>query len=255
MKERVVVFDGEDKFIAKKDRIFDKSKGKSYSGNNPEGDRFKQYMLEKQKGCVVPELGDPDFCKKAEQFIKTRGEGKATPEQVWKVHSLFQDNCVEKPKEKSAAGDIQTPPIIPNLPTSSTPTFPDWESLDCDSIEREIAALQQTLLTSRFSANVVDLYNTAISRGTAVKAQKCGIAPPVLGDNPLPPVDAPPAPRPTPVVVNPLGVSLSASSLGMQPNSGSQTKSDTGEKKKSSNLLIWLLVGGALIYLITSQKK
>lgn len=254
MKERVVVFDGEDKFIAKKDRIYDKSTGKSYGGKNPEGDRFKQYMLEKQKGCVVPELGDPDFCKKAEQFIKTRGEGKATPEQVWKVHSLFQDNCVEKPKEKSAAGDIQTPPIIPNLPTSTTPTFPDWESLDCDSIEREIAALQQTLLTSRFSGEMVDLYNAAISRGTAVKAQKCGIAPPVLGDTPLPP--ASPTPRtPSPISVNPLGVSLSASTLGTQPNSASQTKSDSGDKKKSSNLLIWILLGGAVIYLLTSNKK
>lgn len=254
MKERVVVFDGEDKFIAKKDRIYDKSTGKSYGGKNPEGDRFKQYMLEKQKGCVVPELGDPDFCKKAEQFIKTRGEGKATPEQVWKVHSLFQDNCVEKPKEKSAAGDIQTPPIIPDLPTSSTLTFPDWESLDCDSIEREIAALQQTLLTSRFSGEMVDLYNAAISRGTAVKAQKCGIAPPVLGDTPLPP--ASPTPRtPSPILVNPLGVSLSASTLGAQPNSASQTKSDSGDKKKSSNLLIWILLGGAVIYLLTSNKK
>ena len=211
-------------------------------------------MLEKQKGCVVPELGDPDFCKKAEQFIKTRGEGKATPEQVWKVHSLFQDNCVEKPKEKSAAGDIQTPPIIPDLPTSSTPTFPDWESLDCDSIEREIAALQQTLLTSRFSGEMVDLYNAAISRGTAVKAQKCGIAPPVLGDTPLPP--ASPTPRtPSPILVNPLGVSLSASTLGTQPNSASQTKSDSGDKKKSSNLLIWILLGGAVNYLLTSNKK
>lgn len=255
MKERVVVFDGEDKFIAKKDRIYDKSTGKSYSGKNPEGDRFKQYMLEKQKGCVIPELGDPDFCKKAEQFIKTSGEGKATPEEIWKVHSLFLDNCVEKPKEKSAAGDIQTPPIIPDPPISSTPTFPDWESLDCDSIEREIAALQQTLLTSRFSADMVDLYNAAISRGMAVKAQKCGIAPPVLGDSPLPPVSAPPPPSPSPIVVNPLGVSLSASSLGVQPNSASQTKSDTEEKKKSSNLIIWLLLGGALLYLLTSEKK
>ena len=125
-REKVVVFDGEDKFIAPKSRTYNKKIGKSeFVGvvESPEGDKapvttidgdaFNDYMRRKNLTAVLPSPSEPDFCAKAQEFIQTNGDGIATPEQIMQAYQLFQDNCVEKPKEVKPVESDSPPPVKP----------------------------------------------------------------------------------------------------------------------------------------------
>ena len=146
-REKVVIFDGEDKFIAPKSRTYNKKIGKSeFVGvvESPEGDKapistidgdaFNDYMRRKNLPAVMPSPSEPDFCAKAQAFIQSNGDGKATPDQIMQVYQLFQDNCVEKPKEgKPVDSDspppappqeeepVKAPPALGSMPTTSIP--------------------------------------------------------------------------------------------------------------------------------------
>lgn len=123
-KERVVVFDGEDKFIAPRNTIFDAKtgiaeqvgvdgdrnqqivfEGQPQSGGTdsqpktPAGSAFEDYMRRQNAPVVMPVVGEPNFCQKMQTFIQTRGQGRATPEQIMQAYQLFQENC-NKPKEE-----------------------------------------------------------------------------------------------------------------------------------------------------------
>ena len=146
-REKVVIFDGEDKFIAPKSRTYNKKIGKSeFVGvvESPEGDKapistidgdaFNDYMRRKNLPAVMPSPSEPDFCAKAQAFIQSNGDGKATPDQIMQVYQLFQDNCVEKPKEAKPVESDSPPPVKPteeeppkappalgSMPTTSIP--------------------------------------------------------------------------------------------------------------------------------------
>lgn len=254
-REKVVVFDGEDKFIAPKNRVYNKKIGKSeFVGvvESPEGDKapvttidgdaFNDYMRKKDLPAVMPSPSEPDFCAKAQAFIQTNGDGRATPEQIMQVYQLFQDNCVEKPKEVKPV-ESDSPPPTP--PQEEEPVFPSWETLDCETLANEISRLQQTLSVSRFSEAIRGKYEAAIAQGKALQDSRCPKAPPVLGS--LPTTSAP------------LGVSLSVPTLGKPPvRAGGAAGGGGGEKepepKKGSNWLLWLLIGGTVLYFVTRKK-
>ena len=203
MKEKVVVFDGEDKFIAPKSRTYNKRIGKSeFVGvvESPEGDKapvttvdgavFNDYMRKKDLPVVVPSPSEPDFCAKALAFLQSNGDGRATPEQIMQTHQLFQDNCVEKPKEAKPVESDSPPPV---KPTEEEPPS----------------------------------------------------APPALGTAPIPSSMG--------------GVSLSVPSLGKPPVKGGASAGGGGgdkepEPKKGSNWLLWLLIGGTVLYFVTRKK-
>lgn len=142
-KEGVVVFEGEEKFIAPRNQTFDKKTGESefVGGNqtpspseietNPDKKAFDEYMLRKNNPVSIPSPVEPNFCQRISDFIKTNGDGKATPEMIMEAYQLFQDKCVEKPKEKPIVDSPIAAPVEPDIkenikevevPPASAPT-------------------------------------------------------------------------------------------------------------------------------------
>lgn len=242
-KERVVVFDGEDKFIMPRTKIYDRAAGIAYdasaAGETKDGVAFKEYMLKRESVVTLPSPSDADFCAKIRDFISTNGEGKATPDNIMQAYQLFQDNCVEKP----------APPTQAEQPTTDV-VFPDWQSLDCETIESEIRRLENELAVIRTTPEARARYENAVAAGKAEKERKCMRNPPALGvgDTPLPP--------PPPLL--PTGVSLSTPTLGQPPKPKGGAAAGGGEKqpepKKGSNWLIWVLLGGAALYFLTRKR-
>ena len=193
-KERVVVFDGEDKFIAPRDKSFDKQTGNAqFVGDkqsppaeavNPDKKAFEDYMLKKGSPVVMPSPVEPNFCVKMQDFIKTSGNGMATPEQIMEAYQLFQDKCVEKPKDKE--------------PISANPEEP--------------------VVTEKVKE-----------------------------------VEVPPASAPAPIAPSSF-IPLSVPTLGARPSSGGSEEVVKEEPKQEINWLLWLIVGGGILYLITRKN-
>jgi hypothetical protein len=221
-KETVIVFDGEDNFIAPKERTYDKEKGVSnFIGQDgsvstpppsgavpkmnpdgtvvgqlpPEAQRFTDYMANQNVAVQLPTLGSPQFCIEIKTFIETRGNGKATTEMVMDAYNLFRENCVEKPLE-----------IKPVTTTSST---------------------------------------------TDTTTQKINLTDPSVVDTKVP--------IPSPLEVKlPSQISLTTTSLGRPPmmgGGGGGGEEAIPEVKKKSNWLIWVLIGGAALYYFTRKKN
>ena len=242
-KESVIVFDGEDKFIAKKDKQYDKSTGFSnYVGAGGEtlqspptetampttadGALFNQYIASQNTSLDVPVSSDPDFCSKAQEFLSNNGGGRATPEQVMQVYNEFQRVCVRPAEDDNSFVE------------------PNWATLSCDEIGAKITELENTLATSRMVEKLRAKYETAVANGKSAQTEKCGVNPPALPD-------VPPAPTPTPTPI------VSLTNLGVAPQSGAAAGGGGAEKeeKKRSNLWIWLVVGAGLLYLLSKDKN
>ncbi len=232
-KESVIVFAGEDKFIAKKQREFNKSTGFSnFVGANGQASDTQEITpnpLTPPDKVPIPNYSDADFCEKAQRFISTNGNGTATPDEVMSVYNAFQANC-QRP----------TPDVLPSLLTT------DWESLSCDDIASKVKELEDLLVTSRMPQEERVRYEAAIQRGRMVQAEKCGITPPVLPDIP---------PTPTP---NPPQTGVVLSGLGVPPVRGGGAGGG-GEKKpepkKTTNWLLWIILGGTALYLLTRKRN
>lgn len=229
-KESVIVFDGEDQFIAKKAMQYDKQTGFGNfvgaggdTSTTPDGAVFNQYIASQNTSLVIPNVSDTDFCVKAQQFIATNGDGRATPDQVMQVYNDFQNTCV-RPTE-----DVE--PFVE----------PEWETLSCDEIDEKLRSLNETMTVSRLVESVRIKYETAIANGNRVKTEKCGVNPPALPDVP-----------PTP----PTTTNVPLNNLGVPP---AKPKASQGggqkEEKKGSNFLIWVLVAAAAYMLLSSNKK
>lgn len=232
-KESVIVFAGEDKFIAKKEREFNKATGFSNlvgaDGQAADSQEITPNPLTPPDKVQVPSSSDADFCEKAQQFISTNGNGTATPDEVMMVYNAFQANC-QRP----------TPDVLPSLLTT------DWESLSCDDIVAKIKELEELLMVSRMPQEQRARYEAALERGKMAQVEKCGMTPPALPDLP------PPPPRP---VTPQTGVVLSG--LGVPPSRGGGAASGGGgakEEKKKSNWWIWVLVAAGA-YLLLSRDK
>jgi hypothetical protein len=110
-KEKVIIFEGEDKFVKPRHHSYDMNTGKAefISGdgagpsndpssnippprNTPEGPN-NQTTTSTIVG--LPTLGEPDYCNKLQNFITTRGGGYATPDQIMGAHEMFKMNCRE----------------------------------------------------------------------------------------------------------------------------------------------------------------
>lgn len=270
VKERVIVFDGEDNFIAPKTRNYDKNKGTSEfvsqvgaenTPTSPEGDAFSRYMLLKNQEVVIPQPNEQDFCMRIQSFISGRGAGKATPEQIMTAYQLFQNNCIEKPVPRPVAPErpsgIGSPlPIEGDLPPSTPPTisdvsFPNFSILGCEDLDIEISTIENVLSSTKLDALSKNVYQRALVRAKAVKDAKCQPAAPTPPTSPLVPIGIP-------AIITPIG----GLGLGLPPmgggfggggGGGSEEELPVVSPKKTIPFL-WIILGIGAIYLLTRKK-
>lgn len=232
MKERVIVFDGEDKFISAKGNSED-------SQLSPEGARFKKYMLNQSTPVVIPNPSDSDFCEKAELFIKTNCGGKATPQQVWDVHELFQKYCLKKGEKESPSDEKNKEEIK----SDNDLKFPDWNNIDCDTIAKEIKRLEDILLTARLPMDVLAQYKSAIDDGKNVQAKKCTLETPTMPSDP------------EATSSFPSFVSLSNPNLGIPPGVKEKKEIPLIDKKSNNNYLVIAAIALIGAYFIISKNN
>ena len=136
------------------------------------------------------------------------------------------------------------PPAPPPPPTVEPYKAPDWSTMGCDDIDAELNRLREFLMVARIPAEIYSQYEAAIASGEAAKVEKCGKTPPALPDVPPPP--PPPPPPPTPV------------GLGLPPRAGGGAAAPAGggakKEEAKPNLLIWILLALAGIYLLSDKK-
>jgi len=219
-KERVIVFDGEDKFIAPRNAVYNVNTGEAQVVGNeaggvvgvmlPDGEgnlvdsgakkEFDDYMRRRGQTAIVPSPVEPDFCVRVRQFIQSNGDGLATGEQIMEAYTLFQQHCVEKPKE--------------------TPIVPPVEPVKADD----------------------------------------EVTPPSPAPPPPAKAPVEDTPKPiSPAVTLPISsVSLTTPSLGARPSGGGGVGAASGGEKpkeeKKTNWLLWLLVAAGVVYLATRKK-
>ena len=265
-KERVIVFEDEHNFIAPREKVYDKSKGKSEFANQvgaiqrtPEGDAFTRYMVTKNQEVVIPQPTDADFCNKIQAFIRDTGGGRATPDQVMTAYQLFQNNCLEKPEplpeKPQPVGKGAPLPVEVDLPPTTQPSisevsFPKWEVLGCEDLTLEIASIENTLATNRFDAVTRNIYQTALSKAKSVKSRNC---------QPASAPSVPTNPIETPATTLPISIGFGLPPIaggfgGGGGGGGSEEETAQAPKKKSSSL-IWIILGIGAIYLLTRKKS
>jgi hypothetical protein len=157
-KERVIVFEGEDKFIVNRDSNFNKLTGeKQFVGGknsnpseneniptNPDKEAFDRYVSRRAAPIIMPSPVEPNFCERIKEFIENRGNGLATSEQVMQAYELFQNNCIEKPIDNPPiVGEPEQPPVEKvivekpkdvEVPPASTPLPKSFVPLNTPSL-------------------------------------------------------------------------------------------------------------------------
>ena len=111
-------------------------------------------------------------------------------------------------------------PVVVTLPN-----FPNWELLDCSTLKSEIARIEGTMATSKFSAEVANAYNNALAIAKPLYNTKCPINPITIGGG-------------------------GGGGLGEAPT---DTTTPVATKKSYTWLWILLAIGGA--YFLTRKKK
>lgn len=236
-KEAVVVFEGEDNFVLQKPVMYSKSAGKavhaSADGSTPEGIAFKEYMDKEGQPIEIPTLAMPDFCARALAFIQTNGDGKATAIQVMNVYQLHAENCVEKPKDAPIDAPLPAVPLE-QLPVVEAEGLPAWNTLDCDTLAKEIKKAEAIDATNMEPAKR-RAFSISLSSAKALQISKCL--------QPTQPI--------TPVITPQTLISMDDATFGARPSSGS---SATPEEKKSNNALWLILIAGVAVLLMTGKK-
>ena len=111
-KEKVIIFEGEDKFVAPRTHTFDTAKGEAtYVGGNGAADTGVI-----TPSSVMPIFGEADYCNRLQAYINSRGENTATPEQVMLAYQNFQTNCL------STSTTTETTTLLSTDTTTSTTT-------------------------------------------------------------------------------------------------------------------------------------
>lgn len=152
---------------------------------------------------------------------------------------------------RTVSGTTQVGTGITELPTTTTPppytpsrlpTFPNWSSLLCSDLARQIAYFENLASTGTWSLEDASTLSTQIASGKAQYASRCVIAP-----TPVVPV--------VPVIPAPIG---GGGGGGIGGGGGGEEPTDTPapvEDKKGgiSWLLIVAIIGGIL--LLTKKKS
>ena len=139
-KEKVIIFQGEDKFVTPRAHTFDLATGKKEfvggDGTGPSNDTSSNIPPARNTpegpnnqtttSTIVgmPMLGEPDYCNKLQNFITTRGGGYATPDQIMAAHDMFKMNCREADPTTTTTTLAPPPPpkpdvVIPVIPVAN----------------------------------------------------------------------------------------------------------------------------------------
>jgi hypothetical protein len=146
-KEKVIIFQGEDKFVTPRAHTFDLGTGvkefvavdgpgkgdeRDPTSNIPplnsgsQNDRNPISNIGDDGGrsgriVAMPTLGEPDYCNKLQNFITTRGYGNATPDQIMAAHDMFKRGCREADPTTTTTTAAPTPPPPQNTPPPPPP--------------------------------------------------------------------------------------------------------------------------------------
>jgi hypothetical protein len=137
-KEKVIIFEGEDKFVKPRHSTYDINTGKSEfvsgDGVGPSKDpssnitspgtvsqRDQTVVSNLQDGGSIvgmPTMGEPDYCNKLRLYIETRGGGNATPDQIMGAHEMFKLNCIEADPTTTTSTTTSTTTVAPKTDTN-----------------------------------------------------------------------------------------------------------------------------------------
>lgn len=126
-KETVIIFDGEDKFMSKSNKKYDKNKGVAYFVGG-DGDVSTETTTSTTTAAQV-NLGSPmpipdgsaDYCSRLELYIKKRGDNLATAEQIMEAHQYFLTNCNVQ-ETTTTSSTTSTTTVLPIGTSTTTPT-------------------------------------------------------------------------------------------------------------------------------------
>jgi hypothetical protein len=126
-KETVIIFDGEDKFMSKSNKKYDKNKGVAYFVGG-DGEVSTETTTSTTTAAPV-NLGSPmpipdgsaDYCSRLELYIKKRGDNLATAEQIMEAHQYFLTNCNVQ-ETTTTSSTTSTTTVLPIGTSTTTPT-------------------------------------------------------------------------------------------------------------------------------------
>lgn len=118
--------------------------------------------------------------------------------------------------------------------TDVLPTFPNWSSLDCTSLKDWIDRINSTLSTSKFSSDIANAYNNALSSANATYTTKCYTNPNAIVVLPTP--------------TTPIGGGFGGGGAAPEEEGIPQV-----EEKKSNNGLFLIIGIAGLVYFLTRK--
>lgn len=134
-KEKVIIFDGEDKFVKPREYSYDINTGKSEfvggdgvgntkdpSSNIPPPNTEVKDTISGGSGMPLPTLGSANFCVNLQNYISTNGGGSATPDQTMAAYDMFQRYC-NRPEDRTTTSTTTSTTTAAPV-TNTTPTAP-----------------------------------------------------------------------------------------------------------------------------------
>lgn len=102
---------------------------------------------------------------------------------------------------------VTNPNVVTTTQVATPPPVvipaPDWQSMDCATIQSELNHLEEMLTYSRFMPDILSQYQSIIENGKSIYNSKCG-------GGQIPPDEVPPAP---PVITEPSWSSLTCNQV------------------------------------------
>jgi hypothetical protein len=127
-KEKVIIFEGEDKFVKPRNHSYDIGTGKSeFVGSDGEGKDVRTNIpplnaetkdaIQGGSGMPLPQLSSPTFCADLATYISTNGGGAATPNETMAAYDMFQRYC-NKPEDSTTSTTTSTTTEAPKPSTN-----------------------------------------------------------------------------------------------------------------------------------------
>jgi hypothetical protein len=135
----------------------------------------------------------------------------------------------------------------------AAPSFPNWDSLDCPTLEKEIMKLEGAMAVIRPSDLAkTELYNNQLASAKTVFITKCNIKTASPAPTPTPP------PPPLGIPIIPIGIAPIGGGFGGGGGGGSQEEGQAVVpvvKKEENYDWLWLLLGAGFVYYIYKKGK